>query len=175
ADSMAIALRHTHGRYAAYLNGRQNSSGHVWQGRYYSCPLDTHHLWAALRYTELNPVRANMIADPTLYTWSSAATHIGKPCPSVHLQIAQETWRARWTPATWREFLLDSTAENDIAAIRANTHTGRPLGSDEFVESLERTLGRTLIPKNDGRPRKRHVAPTTALTNPANALMIAEL
>jgi len=27
----------------------------------YSCPLDTDHLWATLRYTELNPVRAGMV------------------------------------------------------------------------------------------------------------------
>jgi putative transposase len=34
----------------------------VWQGRYYSCPLDEPHFWAALRYTELNPVRARQWA-----------------------------------------------------------------------------------------------------------------
>lgn len=28
-------------------------SGHVWQGRFYSCPLDESDLWKALRYTEL--------------------------------------------------------------------------------------------------------------------------
>src|ERR1035437_4222082 len=40
ADSMALALRHTHGRYASYLNARAGTSGHLWQGRFYSCPLD---------------------------------------------------------------------------------------------------------------------------------------
>jgi REP element-mobilizing transposase RayT len=60
ADALAETLRHTHGRYASYLNARKSATGHVWQGRYYSCPLDTAHLWAALRYTELNPVRAGM-------------------------------------------------------------------------------------------------------------------
>jgi len=48
--SMASTLKHTHGRYAAYWNARQSSSGHVWQGRFYSCPLDEPHLWEALRY-----------------------------------------------------------------------------------------------------------------------------
>jgi len=28
------------GRYAAHWNARQSSSGHVWQGRFYSCPFD---------------------------------------------------------------------------------------------------------------------------------------
>jgi putative transposase len=62
ADALATTLKQTHGRYAAYWNAKHQSSGHVWQGRYYSCPLDRPHLWEALRYTELNPVRAGMVA-----------------------------------------------------------------------------------------------------------------
>jgi putative transposase len=55
ADELSLALRHTHGRYASYWNALHQCSGHVWQGRYYSCPLDPLHLWKVLRYTELNP------------------------------------------------------------------------------------------------------------------------
>jgi putative transposase len=61
ADALAKTLKHTHGQYAAYWNAKFRSSGHVWQGRYYSCPLDRPHLWEALRYTELNPVRAGLV------------------------------------------------------------------------------------------------------------------
>ena len=63
ADGLALALRHTHGRYAIYWNAVHQSSGHAWQGRYYSCPLDRVHLWEALRYTELNPVRAGLTSE----------------------------------------------------------------------------------------------------------------
>ena len=63
ADGLALALKDTHGRYASYWNAGHNSSGHVWQGRYYSCPLDQSHLWEALRYTELNPVRAGLVTE----------------------------------------------------------------------------------------------------------------
>jgi putative transposase len=58
ADGLAQALKHVHGRYASYWNAAHQSNGHLWQGRYYSCPLDEPHLWEALRYTELNPLRA---------------------------------------------------------------------------------------------------------------------
>jgi putative transposase len=58
AESLGLALKHAHGRHASYWNAIHHSSGHVWQGRYYSCPLDEPHIWEALRYTELNPVRA---------------------------------------------------------------------------------------------------------------------
>jgi putative transposase len=30
AEAMDLALRHTHGRYASYLNARHGSTGHVW-------------------------------------------------------------------------------------------------------------------------------------------------
>ncbi|MGO4518846.1 transposase [Terriglobus sp. 2YAB30_2] len=32
ADSLALTLKHTHGRYAGYWNAKHGSSGHVWQG-----------------------------------------------------------------------------------------------------------------------------------------------
>jgi putative transposase len=61
ADGLGLALKNAQGRYASYWNASHHSTGHVWQGRYYSCPLDEQHLWEALRYTELNPVRAGMV------------------------------------------------------------------------------------------------------------------
>jgi putative transposase len=56
AEALSQTLKHTHGRYASYWNGRHSSSGHVWQGRFYSCPVDDSHVWAALRYVELPPL-----------------------------------------------------------------------------------------------------------------------
>lgn len=48
-DVLARALKETHGRFASYWNAVHHSTGHVWQGRYYSCPLDEPHLWEALQ------------------------------------------------------------------------------------------------------------------------------
>ena len=72
SEALRQTLKQTHGRYAAYWNARTASSGHVWQGRFYSCPLEESHLWAALRYVELNPVRAGMVAAAARWRWSSA-------------------------------------------------------------------------------------------------------
>jgi putative transposase len=47
-DSLAILFRRVHGRYAQYINTRRGRSGHLWQGRFYSCPLDGAHLATAL-------------------------------------------------------------------------------------------------------------------------------
>jgi len=47
-DGLALALKNAHGRYAAYWNAVHSSSGHAWQGRFYSCPLDEPHLWKSM-------------------------------------------------------------------------------------------------------------------------------
>jgi putative transposase len=152
AEALAVALKQTHGRYAAYWNAAHTSSGHVWQGRFYSCPLDEGHLWRALRYTELNPVRARRAVEATAWPWSSAAAHCGTGDPYVGLDM--ERWSRQWSAASWREFLEEGEAESELDALRQCTHTGRPLGSPGFVAALEQSTERRLAPQKGGRPRK---------------------
>jgi hypothetical protein len=47
--------------------------------------------------------------------------------------------------------IVAGASEVEIAAIRESTHTGRPLGSSEFVTALEKSLGRPLAPQKGGR------------------------
>ena len=61
ADSLAVLFRRAHGRYSQYLNTRRHRTGHLWQQRYFSCPLSESHHWVALRYVEQNPCRAFMV------------------------------------------------------------------------------------------------------------------
>jgi len=151
-DSLAAALQKTHGRYAAYWNVRHVSSGHVWQGRFFSCPLDLPYLWVALRYTELNPVRAGLVTAPEAYAWSSAAVHCGAAEPDTSLDM--DLWRQCWTTATWRDYLAAGATTAESEAIRESTHTGRPLGTPEFIEKIGAATGRCLLPQQGGRPRK---------------------
>ena len=59
-DSLAKGIGRTHFRYSQYINRFHKRSGHLWQGRFYSCALDGRHLWPAMKYVELNPVRARL-------------------------------------------------------------------------------------------------------------------
>jgi putative transposase len=154
-DSLARALKDTHGRYAAYWNASHHSSGHVWQGRFYSCLLDEAHLWEALRYAELNPVRAGLVAKAESWGWSSASAHCGTSPPNAHL--AMEPWQARWAVKEWQSFLAGEQAQSQLTAIRNSTYTGRPLGTTEFIRSLERDTNRSLTVHKRGRPRKTNM------------------
>jgi putative transposase len=157
-NSLAAALEQVHGRYAAYFNALHLSSGHVWQGRFYSCPLDPPHLWAALRYTELNPVRAGLVTEPEAFPWSSAAVHCAPAAQGSLLDLSP--WCSVWNSQAWREFLAETVPVELTAAIRQNTRTGRPLGSPGFVRGLEFTLRRRLTPDKGGRPPKDGVSLT---------------
>jgi putative transposase len=124
AEGLGEALKQAHGRYACYWNVAHQSSGHVWQGRFYSCPLDQKHLWEALRYTELNPVRARLVSEAQFWPWSSAASHCtGEPNQFLTL----EHWGRQWTPDAWREYLAEGEPESKLAMIRQRTHSGRHL------------------------------------------------
>jgi putative transposase len=152
------SLKQTHGRYASYWNARQPSTGHVWQGRFYSCPLDESHLWMALRYVELNPVRASMVTSADQWRWSSAAAHCESADPDPALDL--QRWSERWTTLEWRAFLAEAESDIEVSALRQSTHTGRPLGTPEFVTALEEFTQRSLTPQKGGRPKKIAKAPS---------------
>ena len=152
-DALALALKQTHERYASFWNATHASSGHAWQGRFYSCPLDNHHLWVALRYAELNPVRAKLVAAPESWPWSSAAVHCGFRMAEPHLDL--DPWSRRWSADHWKEYLASGESSDELAAIRQCTHTGRPLGTQEFVSSLEEATLRRLARQKGGRPVKQ--------------------
>jgi len=63
AGSLARALGQTHSRCALSFNQAEDHVGHLWQNRFFSCALDGSHLMNAIRYVELNPVRAGLL-DP---------------------------------------------------------------------------------------------------------------
>ncbi len=152
-EALAAAIGRTHWLYTQYINRLHDRSGHLWQNRFYSCPLDEPHLWTALRYMERNPVRAALVRRPADYAWSSAAAHVGlRPDSSGLLDLA--AWRREWTPARWRTALAEPLDDAELTCVRRHLQTGRPLASDAWLARLEARLGRRLRPLPVGRPRK---------------------
>src|SRR6266851_9619525 len=95
ADSLAKVLREVHMRYSQYRHAVEHGSGHLWQSRYYSCPVAPGYLGSVIRYVELNPVRAGLVDQAKAYAWSSAAVHLGPPDEAGLLSLAE--WRRGWT------------------------------------------------------------------------------
>jgi len=149
--SLGHALRDTHTVYAMYFNSRTACSGHVWQGRFYSCPLDDPHLWAAVRYVERNPVAAGMVERAEAYRWSSAGAHCGL-CSD---ELLSPDFPRPDVVEDWSAWLAQPDEDELTAHIRQQTHTGRPCGNEAFLEYVECLLNRAVRPAKRGRKPKK--------------------
>jgi putative transposase len=152
-DAFETTFRALHTRYAMRVNRVRQSTGHVWQGRPFSAVLDEAYLYTAVRYVELNPVRAGMVGKAEEYRWSSAAAHCGLRRDSLLAPAAG------WLPdvggaAGWSGWLALRDDPNRVAVLRRNSQRSLPCGDDAFVRDLERRTGQTLRPAKMGRPRK---------------------
>ena len=76
-EEFSSTLGETHRKYTTIINIREEWRGHLWQGRFWSFPLDDCYLYRAVRYVELNPVRAGIVKKAGQYAWSSARGHLG--------------------------------------------------------------------------------------------------
>ena len=150
ADSMARTLRRAHSRYAQWFNRRYHRSGHLWQGRYFSCSLGPDHLVTALAYVDLNPVRAGMVGWAEDYPWSSARAHVDGSDTRGVIDLAG--WAEVRGITAWRETLRDPLSQQHAQTIRAATQVGAPLGAESFVAALEQQRGRPLKLRTRGRP-----------------------
>jgi putative transposase len=151
ADGLRRAIGEAHRRYTRLINFRKKWRGHLWQGRFASCALDPPHLLTAARYVELNPVRAGLVNSPSRYRWSSARAHTrGKDDTLVRVAPLLQM------VPNWRGFLARVLKEEDVKLLRSHEQTGRPLGDEAFLATLERKLGRVLRRQKPGpKPEAR--------------------
>lgn len=145
SDGLRATLGEAHRRYTRHVNFREQWRGHLWQERFHSFPMEEAHLWTALRYIELNPVKANLVDEPADWRWSSASAHLtGRDDPLVHAKRISDFGQ------DWADYLAAGLPESDIGVVEKHLRTGRPLGDDHFIATAEHHLGRTLKPKRPG-------------------------
>ena len=152
AQALARAIGEAHRRYTRRVNFREGWRGHLRQGRFASYVLGEGHLLAAVRYVELNPVRARLVRDPSEYPWSSAAAHIAGRDDDL-VKVAPMLDMAGY----WSAFLGQETSERDADLLRLHERTGKPLGSDKFIGHLEKITARGLRRKKPGPKKKSDV------------------
>lgn len=152
-DGLQRMLKPLHMRYAQRINRAQNWKGHIWQGRFFSSPLDESYLWAAVRYVERNPVRAGMADRAENYQWSSAAAHCGNRHDDV---LALESgWSKQFAAVEdWSAWLSEGDEIEKVRILRQNSEKGLPCGNADFVQRLGIKAGRLLEFRPQGRPRK---------------------
>jgi putative transposase len=145
-------------RYVQYVNRSYRRSGTLWEGRFRSClTQEETYLLACQRYIELNPVRADMVAHPADYRWSSYRGNaqgeedaLVKPHP-LYERLGSD---AASRQAAYRELFRYELEPGLVDEIRRATNGNYALGNERFAEQVAAALGRRAAPGKSGRPRK---------------------
>ena len=151
-DALAKAVGRTHWLYAQHVNRLHKRSGHLWQNRFYSNPMDEEHRLLAMRYIERHPIRAGICRIARNYAWSSAAAHCGGKDASGLLDA--KGWKTLADGLDWEAKVAADLPTEERERLKRYVQTGRPLAGDGWLSKLELTLGRRLRPLPVGRPRK---------------------
>jgi putative transposase len=150
-DSLRRGIGEAHRNYTNLINSRENWRGYLWQGRFLSYPMDEKHLLAAVRYIEMNPIRAGLVKRAEDYHYSSAGAHVSKakdPLLSENYLLSEI--------ADWAIYLTQPENESEVQSFIRHARTGRPLGDELFLAQLEKITGRILRKRKPGPKLPRH-------------------
>jgi len=129
-----------------------NSSGHVWQGRFKSFPIQSdEHLLTVMRYVERNPVRAKTLPVRKAQNW--AWSSLGTP--------PREVDRPRLDPGPvsrrkdWLAWVNQPLTQAEREALAMCIARGQPFGEDKWKARTAKKLGIESSLRPIGRPRKQ--------------------
>ena len=144
-NSLRLGIGEAHRLYTRYINFRDKTRGHLFQERFFSCPLDDNHFISAARYVERNPVRANICKKADEYQWSSAQYHLGI---IIKDPLIKSKYEGVAPEQEWKKFLKKEPY--GVKMMKVHFRTGRPLGSELFVDRAEALTDRELKKKKPG-------------------------
>jgi hypothetical protein len=125
-------------RYTRHYNQRYRKVGHLFQGRYRAILCDRdNYLMELIRYLHLNPVRARMVREPSLYRWSSHRDYLGGKSEritgigvrSLLLTVISFFYRN----GSWPGLYGSNTTARSITSPPGVTNESRSLGTMEIV------------------------------------------
>lgn len=127
-------------QYVRVFNDRYRRTGTLWEGRFRSALVKSSaHFFACMRYIELNPVRAGLVADPGAYEWSSFRHNalggddsIITPHPSYLAMGAEKGSRC----SSYRALFDRALEPMVIAAIRATLRARPTLQRSEYQQAI---------------------------------------
>ena len=143
--------------YVQYFNRTYRRTGTLWEGRYKAAIVDDEpYLLTCMRYIEVNPVRAHMVASPAEYRWSSfrangcgVADDLVQP-HAIYRRLGDSPEQRR---AAYRDLFRAAIPEEELCMIRDATQNAWGLGSAAFRSKVA-ALGRRAERLPVGRPRK---------------------
>jgi putative transposase len=163
-DSISKTFQSAGRKYVQYFNFTQKRSGTLWEGRYRATVVDTEqYLLKLMRYIEMNPVRAGMVAHPRDYKWSSHRRYSNGENDlnlswlvehDQYVQLARDPADRR---ASYRSLFRRELDAAELQTIRDASHKGWALGNEKFRKEIEALCDRRASPAAKGRPKREGV------------------
>ena len=145
--------------YVRYFNHTYQRSGTLWEGRFKSSLIQSErYLLEIHRYIELNPVRADMVNEPSEYSWSSYGCNaLGV---ETDLQTPHELYLALGKTKkerldNYRQLFKAHVGVELLKEIRDSVNKGLALGNERFTVQIEALTKSRVTPRKAGRPKKR--------------------
>ena len=155
-DGISRLMQSIGRRYVQYINYTYRRSGTLWESRHKASLVQAEdYLLTCYRYIEMNPVRAQMVAHPGDYPWSSYSCHAQGEQDRIirdHALYLQLDTDGEARRACYRELFLTDIGRDRLHAIRKAVNYAMPLGNDRFREEIERMAGRDPLQGRLGRP-----------------------
>jgi putative transposase len=143
-----LTLTHTQ-RWHAHR--RSAGSGHVYQGRFKSFPVqEDDHFYAVARYVERNALGAKLVRRAEEWRWSSLYRWVRGSAEDKDLLAA---WPLPRRPR-WVEHVNAPQTEAEMQAVHQSIQRGGPLGDDQWTDRIVRQMGLGSTLRPQGRPRK---------------------
>jgi putative transposase len=129
-------------RYSQFFNKRHDRIGHLFQGRFKSVLIDEDaYFKRLLRYIHMNPVRADLVAEPEAYHWSGHNTY---------LELDEITWcttlrglkkfsdSRSQAQSLYSAYVKKEESSESLEKLRRGFSESDGLGSDTFRELLRK-------------------------------------
>lgn len=143
-----LLTTHAH-RYRAL----RRDSGHVWQGRFKSFPVESDRQFVTLlRYVERNPVRAGLVERAETWPWSSLSQRVRNVADDRLLTASPVD-----LPNPWNDFVNEPLTAEELARVRESVRRGRPLGNVAWEEDIVARWGLESTTRPPGRPVRKTV------------------
>jgi putative transposase len=145
-NSLSRGMQYLGRHYVRYFNQTYRRTGTLFEGRFKSCIVQqSKYFLVCLRYIELNPLRAGMVADPADYRWSSYRAHGFGPASKLwtphprYLGLGDTDSERR---VRYRSLFEERVEGELLAELRQSVNRGLALGSERFRQEIEELGGR---------------------------------
>lgn len=140
--NLSLAMRYLNGVYTQAVNRRHRRTGHVFEGRFRSIVVETDsYLRELARYVVLNPVKARLVRDASVWEWSSYRATAGFEAPGPGVCVD-------WIVSAFGGACLEDArlkyrlfVNDGLTKLSMLNEDALQLGTQDFEAALRRSLG----------------------------------